>query len=129
MTKTSYGYMGYYVDILKDDDRYFAMQSKQDIWLVAFFQVVKELYQALQWVYHPTEFITLHNPSSRKREKFGCRWRCHALGLNNISKQSNGCLVVKWSKLPIFVHVLYAKAKRRGGGSFLYEMEMLHKRL
>ena len=43
-------------DIQKNDKRYFLVQSEQEIWLVGCFQVEKESYDILQWVFQQTRF-------------------------------------------------------------------------
>ena len=43
-------------DIQKNDERYFSVQSEQEIWPVSCFQVEKESYDILQWVFQQTRF-------------------------------------------------------------------------
>ena len=43
-------------DIQKDDEKYFSVQSEQEIWPVGCFQVGKESYEILNWVFQQTKF-------------------------------------------------------------------------
>jgi hypothetical protein len=43
-------------EIQGDDDRYFSVQSKQEIWPTGCFQVEKESYEILDWVFQQTKF-------------------------------------------------------------------------
>ena len=42
--------------IQKNDDRYFSVQSEQEIWPIACFQVGKESFDVLDWVFKKTKF-------------------------------------------------------------------------
>lgn len=46
-------------NIQKNDERYFSVQSEQEIWPVGCFQVEKESYDILQWVFQQTDFPTI----------------------------------------------------------------------
>ena len=43
-------------EIQKDDNKYFSVQSEQEIWPIACFQVGKESHEILDWVFQQTEF-------------------------------------------------------------------------
>jgi hypothetical protein len=39
------------LEIQGDDDRYFSVQSEHEIWPIGYFQVEKESYEILDWVF------------------------------------------------------------------------------
>ena len=43
-------------EIQKNDDKYFSVQSEQEIWPIGCFQVEKESHDILQWVFEQTSF-------------------------------------------------------------------------
>ncbi len=45
--------------IAKTDDRYFSVQSKTEIWPIACFEVAKESYEVLHWVFQQTQLPAL----------------------------------------------------------------------
>jgi hypothetical protein len=44
------------LEIHRDDDKYFLVQSEQEIWPIGCFQVEKESYEILDWVFQQTKF-------------------------------------------------------------------------
>ena len=43
-------------EVIKNDERYFSVQSKQEIWPIACFLVVKESYEVLKWTFAQSKF-------------------------------------------------------------------------
>ena len=52
------------LDIQRTNEKYFSMQSKQEIWSIVAFQVEKELYKVLSWVFGRTKFPGLISAQS-----------------------------------------------------------------
>ena len=43
-------------EVIKNDERYFSVQSEQEIWPIACFLVAKESYEVLKWTIAQTKF-------------------------------------------------------------------------
>jgi hypothetical protein len=43
-------------EVIKNDERYFSVQSEQEIWPIACFLVAKESYEVLKWTFSQTKF-------------------------------------------------------------------------
>lgn len=54
--------------IQKNDDRYFSVQSEQEIWPIACFQVGKESFDVLDWVFKKTKFPEVIEAQSNGQE-------------------------------------------------------------
>jgi len=61
--------------IQRDSSNFFSVQSKREIWLVGCFQVQKESYQVLKWMFDRTNF-----PSLIQAQEDGQFLKVHGVG-------------------------------------------------